>query len=337
MAIIQLDLKQVLGWLPEKTYLYYVDYRDSLDNNLKEIQDCIANNNWDLITEHFDDWFHEGVLASEKEYKKTLRNTIETYYGLSKDLAKQWIEDNVYVINDTIHERCNEDTIGDLLCNTNKESIYYDTGYEVEEDSWNWSEKRVMQEVRAIKRILKIKPSNTVNDDRISIMVSQASYGGQLVIYFRVPFTDLITDVEADFNTIIFKDATIAIINTGNGSGDSTHLEQVEFTLPFNRKNLFIDRLDNYSFVYEVCGMCSDWCDGTDVTFSFNKMKGRKVKIEDSDTAKKREADAEKDRNYRAGNCTAGDMNISRHRDTYYRNDYPCGTKCPHCETFWID
>ena len=32
-----------------------------------------------------------------------------------------------------------------------------------------------------------------------------------------------------------------------------------------------------------------------------------------------------------------GDMNISRHKETPYRNDYPCGSRCEDCGTFWID
>jgi hypothetical protein len=328
-------LEEILGWLPEKTSLYYVDYRDSLDNSLKEIQECIKANNWDLLNEKVDDWYHESVWNSQKEYRKQLRETIQTYYGLQKQEAKDLIEQYEDHINDAINDRCNDDVIKDLLRNTTKESIYYDTGYELEADSWSWSKTEIDKEVRAIKKVLKIKDNK--NDDNIFEIIQQATYGGQLVIYFRIPYSEMITEREADFNTIIFKNFSLAIINTGNGSGGSMDLDDVTITLPFNRNNLFIDKLDSYSYVYEVCGMCADWCDNTQVTFSFNKLKGRKQKIEDSTMAAVRERDAELDRVYSAGNCTTGDMKISRHRDTYYRNDYPCGTKCPHCGTFWID
>ena len=49
------------------------------------------------------------------------------------------------------------------------------------------------------------------------------------------------------------------------------------------------------------------------------------------------EYDEKCDRVYASGGCTAGDMNMLRHRDVYYINNYPCGNKCPHCGTFWID
>jgi hypothetical protein len=328
-------VEEILGWLPERTSLYYVDYRDSLDNSLEEIQECIKANNWDLLNEKVDDWYHESVWDAKKEYRKDLRKHIQTYYGLEKQVAKDLIEKYEDDINNAIYDRCNDDVIKDLLRNTTKESIYYDTGFELEADSWSWSKKEIDKEVRAIKKVLKIKDNK--NDDNIFEIIQQASYGGQLVIYFRVPYSELITETAEDFNTVTFTNFTLAIINTGNGSGGSMDLDDVTITLPFNRNNLFIDKLDNYSYVYEVCGMCADWCDRTEAIFSFNKLKERKRKIEDSATAAVRERDTERDRVYRAGNCTPGDMNISRHRDTYYRNDYPCGTKCPHCGTFWID
>lgn len=37
--------------------------------------------------------------------------------------------------------------------------------------------------------------------------------------------------------------------------------------------------------------------------------------------------------------CTGGDMNYSRHNkdDQHYQNNFPCGTTCDKCGTFWID
>lgn len=328
-------LEEVLGWLPVRTSLYYVDYRDSLDNDLKTVQECITANNWDLIIEKIDDWYHEQVDGAIREYKKNLREKLMSYYGLKKKQAKEVIELYDDLITDKIYDSCQDNVTNDLLSNTSKESIYYDTGYEMEADSWQWTEKEINKEIRAIKKVLKIPSANKVNDDRISIMIQQASYGGQLVIYFRPDYEDLISDKEEDFHTIMFKDPSVAIINTSNGSGDNTDLEQVEFTLPFNRKNLFIDKLDHYSYVHEVCGMCSDWCDSTEMTLSFKKSRAKK--IPDSESVAKRERDNMLDKVFSDGGCTFGDMNISRHRNTTYINDYPCGNKCPHCGTFWID
>ena len=66
-------------------------------------------------------------------------------------------------------------------------------------------------------------------------------------------------------------------------------------------------------------------------------MKSVKKKLSKSHMTEHQRQEAEYVKTFRKGGCTAGDINISRHRDVYYINDYPCGHKCPHCGTFWVD
>ena len=75
--------------------------------------------------------------------------------------------------------------------------------------------------------------------------------------------------------------------------------------------------------------------DTENVTFDMKsvgkkKAKTSRVKIQMEQEEKYNEI-------FRAGGCTYGDMNMSRHRDVYYDNNFPCGNHCPHCGTFWID
>jgi hypothetical protein len=337
MSTPKFDLEEVLNLLPTTTSLYYVEYRDDLENHLQELQDCIHANNWEAIEDQVCDWYNEQVSGNELDYKKQLRKDFQSKYDISKEHAKDivdYYEDHIY---DEIHSRCNDTPVKDLLRNTCKESIYFDTCYYMEADSWNWDARRVKREVNEIKKVLKIKASDKRHNDALAMMIQQASYGGQLVLYFRPSWNELISEGEQDFETISFKNPTIAITNTSNGSGDSCHLSDIEITLPFVRENLFIDKLDKYSYVYQVCGMCSDWCDGTDATLSIKKRRGRKAKAGTSDTYDIRQRDAELDKVFKSGSCTPGDRDSSRHRNTFYRNDYPCGTKCSDCGTFWID
>jgi hypothetical protein len=81
--------------------------------------------------------------------------------------------------------------------------------------------------------------------------------------------------------------------------------------------------------------MSQDWCKDTVATFSFDAAKGKKSAS--SPLAAEALQDRKYARIYRQGKCTFGDMDIRRHRNVYYRNDFPCGNKCPHCGTFWID
>jgi hypothetical protein len=79
--------------------------------------------------------------------------------------------------------------------------------------------------------------------------------------------------------------------------------------------------------------MYSDWC--SDTNYSFVKARG-KLKLDEAQIAYTNQQNKYVKR-FKEGKCSAGDMNITRHRDVFYRNDFPCGNKCPHCGTFWID
>jgi hypothetical protein len=166
-------------------------------------------------------------------------------------------------------------------------------------------------------------------------MLSQASYGGRLVVYFYEKVENLINESEKDWQSISFTNPAVAIINTYNGSGDHTELNGHNFSLPFVRENLFIDQYFKYSYVSAVCGMSQDWCKDSKAVFSFEKIKEKRSRL--SPLAGQAIQDRKYAEIYRQGKCTSGDMDITRHRDVYYRNDFPCGNKCPHCGTFWID
>ena len=166
-------------------------------------------------------------------------------------------------------------------------------------------------------------------------MLMAAAYGGELRIYFNAMFNDLVSgDSGQDFKTIRFYgNVVVAIADSRIGSGDHTMLP-IDITLPFNRDNLFVDSQVHYSYADEVCGMVHDWCDSTKWETG---MKPIKKRLSKSRMAEHQRQEAEYTETFRRGGCTAGDINISRHRDVYYTNDYPCGHKCPHCGTFWVD
>jgi hypothetical protein len=165
-------------------------------------------------------------------------------------------------------------------------------------------------------------------------MLQEASYGGQLVVYFYDGADSLITDNEKDWESLSFTNPVIAIINTGNGSGGDARLEGHTFSMPFVRANLFIDKYFKHNYVSAVCDMDQDWCEDSKAVFSLEPIQGRKPK---SPLAAGALQDREYTKTYKMGKCTLGDRDITRHRDVYYINDFPCGNQCPHCGTFWID
>jgi len=324
-----LQLEQLTAELPTTVSLNYVDYRDDLDEHAKKLQSCIHQNNWEAMDELLDgNWEQENDAVHE--VLKELKNDIKAKYELKGKTAKRIIEENEDYLRDEIYNRDDSNLLKDLLRNTKRFICFYDINYEVESESWKWTDKEVQQERQRIKKQLKIRANDTY-DDRIEMMIRQASYGGSLVVYFRIDVSELI-GIEA--TTIEFTNPEIAIINNCNGSGDNCNLHGHTFKLPYNKENVFIDETVKYNYTYDVCGMVESWCDDTEVKLSKEKVKGT---IEKSKVNALMEREKILNETFKKGGCTAGDMDIKRHRKSFYRNDYPCGTKCPDCGTFWID
>ena len=327
--VVMPPVEEILDLLPRHTSLYYVDYRDDLSGSLDKVQACITNQDWEALDDIVFDWDNWECY---NEYLNQLRHDIQRNYDVDGDVADEWMEEYDDWIRDAIYERDDSTPIDDLLRNTGDEDVFYDTGYYVESESWSWDEKRMREELRDIKKHLGLKGKE--HDADINMMIRQASYGGRLVIYFESDMKELIC-IDSKFNAIEFRDFTLAIIDNSNGSGDHCHLKGARTVLPLDPTNFFIDRCISYSYVHEVCGMCKGWCNGT--AFSFLTLKKVKGELKPSTINNHIKREAMLDKVFKAGGCTFGDMKYTRHRNKEYRNDFPCGTKCLSCGTFWID
>lgn len=332
MEAVKVSWEQVKELIPNRVSLYYVDYRDSLDDQLHVLQKCIHNQNSDILWEKVDEWYMDSPHYAFVHLDKELKDDIERKFDVDKDEANEIFEEFRDNIRDEFYNRDDSDVVKDLLKNTGKQTMFYDTGYWVEDGSWYWNEKEMAEEVKNIKRILGLKIRDTKYDQKLIELVANASYGGSLVIYFYDSPEDFF-DLK-DSNVISFEDACVAIIHTGNGSGFDTELVGTKISLPLNPKNIFLCKEVSYSYTFEVCGMSSDWCSGTTVSFSKKRTK-RVAEVSPMNAAMEREA--ELDAVYAKGGCTFGDTKYSRHRDIEYINNYPCGNKCKKCGTFWID
>lgn len=330
----EIQINQITELLPACVSLCYVDYREDLSHSIDRLQECISENSWDRLYEMLDDYVCHSQGDGLEAYKEELKNSIIRKFDLDKDEAYALVYETYQEeIEEILYQRDDSDAVMDLLKNTGSFSLFIDTGFEIEEGSWGWSRSEQTLWLKKIKHRLKIESGAW--DDAIRLMLSQANYGGQLVIYFYDTVKNLITDNDKDWKSVMFSNPVIAIINTGCGSGDHTRLTGHRFRVGFNRKNLFIDRYFKYNYVSAVCGMSQNWCKGSVTEFSFDSTQERKS------ASSPLAAQARQDRKYALiysqGKCTFGDMDINRHRDTFYINDFPCGNKCPHCGTFWID
>ena len=171
--------------------------------------------------------------------------------------------------------------------------------------------------------------------EKIEELVENATYGGELRIYFNAMFDRLISkDRENDFKSIRFhENVVVAIADSRNGSGHHVRIP-LDITFPFRRENLFVDSQVHYSYANEVCGMTNDWCDSTKWETDMKPFTGS---VRKSRMAEYKKQEATYEQTFRDGKCTFSDMNYKRHRDVRYSNEYPAGCRCPHCGTFWID
>lgn len=313
-------LEELKSLLPKETYLIHVDYNDSFDEQLELLETAIQLGNCDEIYEKIDEWCNESESESISNYVDNL------------NLTEEELEEYDDQLRDEVCGRNQSDVLADLLKNTSSQTMFYDTSYDVPSESWSWDEKRLGKEINEVKKVLKIKLNDYTWDEEIKEMILEASYGGDLVIYFYSKVDDYITSKH--HSLINFENAYIAVINTHNGSGGSTHLENSKFSFPYNRKNLFLCGTFKYSYTFSVCGMYDDWCKDTSVELS-TKTTRRTIKV--SDLSSYKDQENKYNITFKAGGCTFGDMDINRHKNTPYTNDFPAGNRCTNCGTFWID
>jgi len=325
----KITFEQIKKLLPKTTSLYYVDYRDSLDDHQELLQQCISDNDFCPLWEAIDEWFIDSPCHAFKYLNKELASDMVNEFNIDDDEAEELIEEYRDELQDHYYSVDDSDVLKDLLRNTASLITHYDTGYYMESGSWNWSEAEIRLERIKIKKFLGIK--NSGYDDDLDMMIQQASGGGQLNIYFKMDFEDFIGN---DKKSIIFSDYQIGIVNHYEGSGDILETEiKEDLKLPFNRQNVFLEKSIKYNWTYSIAGMVSSWCDSTGYRFSDDDLGG----LEDSKQAELNKQEQKYNETFSKGSCTFGDMDYNRHRNTEYINDYPCGTKCKDCGTFWID
>jgi hypothetical protein len=321
-------LAGLMALLPKSVELTYVDYRDNLDEHLEVLQDVIQRSGPDVLHEMIDEWFWEGRADALEEILGELETELERR-GIAAAEAETLVQGHRDALCDEIYSRDTSTPLTDLLRHTSKQTMFYDAGYGIEEDTCFWSPARTRLERIRIKKFLGIKVGYF--DKRIDNMLCEASYGGRLVVYF---YDDVERYFELeDYSSIAFTDACIAIINTSNGSGADIKLGNVTVTLPLDPESVYIDATLKYNYTFAVCGMNANWCECTGVAFGHERVGEKR----DSSLKQELALEAHYAKVYREGGCTPGDMDYKRHRHVSYSNNPPCGSRCADCGTFWID
>ncbi len=331
LEIEEEELKTWEDYMPSTVDLYYVDYRDDLSESYELLNECIAKNSFCPITEKLDEWWD----FPERYYLEEIRKEM-VEDGLEEEFDEHYDD-----IRDWLWEHDESDPVHDLLRNTSTMAVYYDLGYSA--DGWHeaflcnpWRNTSEAQEVANIRRKLGIKKGSK-QDEQLKEIISCASYGGNLRIYFTLDLENFVNfkTAEEDFKTIVFKGKfAVGVIDTVGGSGWYEEIE-IDCKFPFKRENLIVSKCDHYS-LESIFGTFSDFTRNLDEPVLSYKNESRRT-VKASSAAAQLALQAEYKRVFDAGGCTLGDTDMSRHRDVYYDNNIPCGHHCPHCGQFWID
>lgn len=317
------------SFVPVSVSLYYVDYRENLDKHEELQEQCIRQNNLMPLTEQILEWYIEQEMENLNE---TLERIEEK---MKQDRKYREYKKHAEEIKALLYERNDSDPVDDLIRNSSVTNMFYSLGVEIGgyNTYGNTREESEKMSCYKIRRALKIRKGQF--DNQIRELLDNATYGGELRIYFNAMFNKLITnDNKNDFKSIRFHgNVIVAIADSHNGSGHHIELP-LDIILPFNRNNLFVDSQVHYSYANEICGMCKNWCDSTKWETGIKPIKAT---IQQSTMTEHQQQEARYEKAFSKGRCTFGDMNYKRHRNTYYINSFPCGNKCPHCGTFWTD
>ena len=261
---ITISLKEIKDLIPSIVTLIYIDYNENLDDHHHLLQKCINKGNLDDLYEKVDEWYMDSELNSIETYLIDLQALLVNKFNLSEDYARSILEEYKEEIMDELYSRCGDTPIDDLIRNTSKPIAHYNTKYYMDHGSYNWSKERITEERENIKNLLNIKTSKY--NSKIDMMIMQATYGGELLIFFKLNIKDFFS-IKEDIKVIEFSNAHIGIIDMDNGSGDVTELTDHTFQLPYNSKNVFLEKAINYNWTYDIAGMVEDWCDSTEYKF----------------------------------------------------------------------
>lgn len=307
---------------------FYWDYRDEIDkDSLAKIFDGedglndLENELWENNIDYICDLENEAIKDVILHFDLTENNEDEDYDIDEDEDFKDFCKEYISV----------DFSIKDLLRNTGEKVFFYDTGLYVSDTCWT-KPMEIYNILRSIKNTLKIKTPKY--DKALRMMICQASYGGELVVYFMSGIEEAV-DMKK-WPSVEFGNMRVAIVDHSNGSGDDCELPGHSATFEITPDCITFDESIKYNYSFAVCGMVHNWCDETTVKYSDWKPKQKIVRVE-SEITRIKKANKRYDLTYKAGGCTFGDMDIKRHRGTFYKNEYPCGTHCPNCGTFWID
>ena len=308
-------------------------------NKKKEIADFIMKQRPEFFWDYRDELLDEQIskIVSEENgmddvrielWENNLEYICELEDILISDVIKKFSLDEKY-LDDEFSAFCQDYisidiNLDGLIYNTQSQVFFYDLDTEITGED-------IERDLAVVKKRIGLQSSE--EDGIIREMLQDAYYGGNLVAYFMA---DIMSLIKPEDSGIRFQQVNLAIVDHCNGSGGDCFIKGADFIVPFERDKIVFDKSIKYNYSFSVCGMCSDWCE--DTQWGFAKWYGDgKTSEEKTAIQIRREYDTKCDSIFKAGGCSVGDMDMKRHRNIEYVNDFPCGWHCKDCGTFWVD
>jgi len=320
---IQDDVIHALNWLrdeyPNGVDLVYIDYRDSFDENLEALQKYLAEG----YRESEMEWF--GDAESDEVHNITEKYRREVEADELSDEVEEKMRDFLYSSNTSDPARA-------MLKNTGRKLFYVETPDYAE-----------VNDKESLEVLTKKYARTEAQKKEIVSVINESFYSAPAQFYFYLdPETavEVLHGKDREIEDVIIIDgAYFGTVDRGQGSNWLGDNAIFKIAIP---RSAFLEcvRLDRakgngYSW-NEIAGQVS--FDDAEISRAKAGTLADDVAIvipEVSESAKREERLTRKWEQTKI--CTFGDMNINRHADTPYRNEFPCGNKCGVCGTFWID
>lgn len=309
---ISLNREELDKYLDKSYSLIYIDYRDELtDDQIQSIIKGDIDDACDSIDENIIEFLTDSAYTVREEVEEEILKDVAT--NEDDVLDDETREELLYMIE----ERDDSQPFSDLVRNTSRQWVY------IQLDSVSQIKKMLSaQQWREVSQWIEHTPA------------------GFPALLFTADIDDLVKlHTEAPKNFTIDGVLQIGWMDRYTGSG---WMEEVEtsVSLPYMAGLLQPDDGSGYGYAVDVAGICAT--DAVSVVHNTKNKAAHSIRLQKTSEAREVERMREKQEQeyketYKKGLCTFGDIDIKRHRNTEYINNFPCGIKCKDCGYFWID
>lgn len=200
-------------YVPEAVSLYHIDRNENLDNDEDLQERCIRQNSLAPLDDSLRDRYHDIYRDSVGRELDGIAARMEAD-GMYGEYLNHEMEMAVL-----IEDRNGSDISGLLIRNSSRTVMFYSLGLEIEGYMEDRCRRRHSEAYwcNRIRQVLRLRKG--MYDEQILEMLGGATYGGELRIYFRAMFSELVSENPGkDFRTIRFHgDVTVAIADSRGG------------------------------------------------------------------------------------------------------------------------